>query len=56
MFRKNWDGQAVRNIAVYSNKLSPDTGQQLDLFSQPTQQIRHNQLNRVIDDIHQWLH
>ncbi|WP_439847624.1 DinB/UmuC family translesion DNA polymerase, partial [Lactiplantibacillus plantarum] len=32
LFRKNWDGQAVRNIGVYSSKLSPDAGQQLNLF------------------------
>ncbi|MCK6240573.1 Y-family DNA polymerase [Lactiplantibacillus plantarum] len=52
LFRKNWDGQAVRNIGVYSSKLSPDTGQQLNLFESPLNQIQHSKLNQVIDEIH----
>ncbi|WP_436645328.1 Y-family DNA polymerase [Lactiplantibacillus plantarum] len=52
LFHKNWDGQAVRNIGVYSSKLSPDTGQQLNLFESPLNQIQHSKLNQVIDEIH----
>ncbi|PRO95244.1 excinuclease ABC subunit A [Lactiplantibacillus pentosus] len=52
LFRKNWDGQAVRNIGVYSSKLSPDAGQQLNLFESPLNQIQHSKLNQVIDEIH----
>ena len=52
LFRKNWDGQAIRNIGVYSSKLSPDTGQQLNLFESPLNQIQHSKLNQVIDEIH----
>lgn len=52
LFRQNWDGQAVRNIGVYSSKLSSATGQQLNLFETSSTQIRHSQLNQVIDEIH----
>lgn len=52
LFRKSWDGQAVRNIGVYSSALSPDTGQQLNLFESPLNQVQHSKLNQVIDDIH----
>ncbi|KYM68716.1 excinuclease ABC subunit A, partial [Lactiplantibacillus plantarum] len=52
LFRKNWDGQAVRNIGVYSSKLSPDAGQQLNLFESSLNQIQHSKLNQVIDEIH----
>ena len=52
LFRQNWDGQAVRNIGVYSSKLSANSGQQLNLFETPRNQIRHSRLNQVIDEIH----
>ena len=52
LLRQNWDGQAVRNIGVYSSKLSSATGQQLNLFETSSTQIRHSQLNQVIDEIH----
>ncbi|WP_072557544.1 Y-family DNA polymerase [Lactiplantibacillus plantarum] len=52
LFRKNWDGQAVRNVGVYSSKLSSATGQQLNLFETSSTQIRRSQLNQVIDEIH----
>lgn len=53
LFRQDWDGQAVRNIAVYSSQLSDDNHQQLDLFTTPQHQIQAEKLNRVIDQIHQ---
>lgn len=52
LFRQNWDGQAVRNIGVYSSKLSANSGQQLNLFETPHNQIRRSRLNQVIDEIH----
>ena len=52
LFRQNWDGQAVRNIGVYSSKLSANSGQQLNLFETPRNQIRRSRLNQVIDEIH----
>ena len=52
LFRKNWEGQAVRNIAVYSSRLIANTGQQLDLFSDPLRQLKSEKLNYVIDEIH----
>lgn len=52
LFRQNWDGQAVRNISVYSSKLSANSGQQLNLFETPRNQIRRSRLNQVIDEIH----
>ncbi len=47
LFRQNWDGQAVRNIGVYSSKLSANSGQQLNLFETPRNQMRRSRLNRV---------
>ncbi|MDN7072441.1 excinuclease ABC subunit A, partial [Lactiplantibacillus plantarum] len=32
--------------------LSPDAGQQLNLFESPLNQIQHSKLNQVIDEIH----
>ncbi|KRM94857.1 DNA-directed DNA polymerase [Liquorilactobacillus aquaticus DSM 21051] len=52
LFRKNWEGQAVRNIAVYSSGLTSNAGQQLDLFADPARQVRKEELNYVIDEIH----
>ncbi|KRL05147.1 DNA-directed DNA polymerase [Liquorilactobacillus oeni DSM 19972] len=52
LFRKNWEGQAVRNIAVYSSKLVFNTGQQLNLFLDPVRQVKNEKLNYVIDEIH----
>nr|WP_236654857.1 excinuclease ABC subunit A [Pediococcus pentosaceus] len=52
LFRQNWDGKAVRNIGVCISKLSANSGQQLNLFETPRNQIRHSRLNQVIDEIH----
>ena len=52
LFRQNWDGQAVRNIGVYSSKLSANSCQQLNLFETPHNQMRRSRLNQVIDEIH----
>lgn len=53
LFNRNWEEQAVRHLDVYCSRLSPDSGQQLDLFSAPTTQIKHYEMNQVIDQIQQ---
>lgn len=53
MFRQDWSGQAVRNIAVYTIRLTSDTHQQLNLFMDPKRQIKNEKLGYVIDEIHQ---
>lgn len=52
VFRKNWDGQSVRNISVYTSKLTVNAGQQLNLFSDPVKQIKKENLDYIIDEIH----
>lgn len=51
MFRKQWDGQSVRNISVYSSRLATNYGQQLNLFESPVHQVKQAKLDVVIDDI-----
>lgn len=53
LFRENWQGEAVRNIAVYASKLARATGQQLDLFHPATQQIKHYDIEKAVDKIRQ---
>ncbi|WP_413627771.1 Y-family DNA polymerase [Fructilactobacillus vespulae] len=52
MFRNNWEGEAIRNVAVYCSKLRPNRGQQINLFTNVQPQIKENQLNSIIDNIH----
>jgi len=51
IFNRNWDGQAIRNVYVSCNRLSEDTGQQLDLFSPARVQIKRTDLERTVDTI-----
>lgn len=51
MFRSQWDGQSVRNIAVYSSRLATNYGQQLNLFENPVRQVKQAKLSDVIDDV-----
>ena len=51
MFRKNWQGQTVRNIAVYASKLVVNAGQQLDLFKNPEQEAKKYDISKVVDQI-----
>lgn len=53
IFHREWAGEPVRHIAVYYSQLVPDTGQQLDLFTEPVRQIKNNQVDRVVDNIRQ---
>ena len=51
LFRQNWAGQAVRNLAVYGSRLHPDTGFQLSLFAPPRQQVKQQRVNSLVDQI-----
>lgn len=51
MFESNWQGQPVRNLAVYSSKLVTKTAQQLDFFSPIQQQCRAEDKLNIIDQI-----
>lgn len=49
VFRAHWQQETVRNIAVYTGKLAPATGQQLDLFSDTSQQIKEQHFQTAMD-------
>ncbi|MFD1430573.1 Y-family DNA polymerase [Lacticaseibacillus mingshuiensis] len=51
LFRARWEGQVIRNIAVYTGRLSPDTGEQLDLFEPLPSQLHRTDLARTVDQI-----
>lgn len=51
MFRKGWEGQTVRNVAVYSTRLSPATGLQLNFFESADDQIKRAKTDHVVDEI-----
>jgi len=53
MFDDNWQGQPVRNLAVYSSKLIGKETQQLDFFTPVKQQCRNEDCLSVIDEIRQ---
>ena len=50
LFRKHWKGQAVRNIAIFTAKLSHQVGEQLNLFDVITKVPKH-QADQVVDQI-----
>lgn len=52
LFRKDWEGQSVRNIAVYCSKLTDNQGRSLDLFTKVDEQLKNDKLNHIIDEIH----
>lgn len=52
VFHKIWEGQHVRNVAVYTFKLVNDSGFQLNLFASPERQIKDNLIGHIIDEIH----
>lgn len=49
LFRRYWQGEVIRNVAVYTGRLAPDTGEQLDLLTPVNQQIRTTDLTRAVD-------
>ncbi|EGF35838.1 ImpB/MucB/SamB family protein, partial [Lacticaseibacillus rhamnosus MTCC 5462] len=54
IFRDNWHGEVVRNVAVYTSRLAPDTGEQLNFLnrsiSKSRQQIWNERLMRSAID------
>ncbi|GAA2852939.1 excinuclease ABC subunit A [Pediococcus damnosus] len=52
LFRKTWDGEGIRNIAVSLSHLSSNEGLQLNLFMNPHTQIKHDLMTRVLDKVH----
>lgn len=51
MFRNNWQGQSVRNLAVYTSKLVRKEAQQLDFFTPVKQQCQKEDCLAIIDQI-----
>ncbi len=51
MFRDSWQGQTIRNVAVYTSKLSNDVGEQLSIFFDPKKQIKKANTDRILDSI-----
>lgn len=51
LFRDHWEGQIVRNIAVYTGRLVPDTGEQLNLLEPLKVQLHRSDVGRVVDAI-----
>ncbi|MGV8010988.1 hypothetical protein PJP11_29370, partial [Mycobacterium kansasii] len=49
IFRQNWHGEVIRNVAVYTGRLAPDTGEQLNFFEPIDQQIKATNLERTLD-------
>jgi len=52
LFRKYWEDQPIRNLAIYSSGLIPDMGRQLNLFEEPEREVKDTKLEKVIDEIH----
>ena len=51
MFKQDWDGESVRNIAVSLGRLSKLSGQQLSLFSPAQKQVKQYQFDRLVDQL-----
>lgn len=51
LFRKYYNGVAVRHIAINYSKLTGDGFMQLDLFQEPEEQINSNKLEYLLDEI-----
>ncbi|GAX00748.1 Y-family DNA polymerase [Secundilactobacillus silagei] len=51
IFHQHWQGQAIRNLAVYTSRLSPATGLQLNFFEPAKNQIKRVKADHVVDDI-----
>jgi DNA polymerase V len=53
IFRQHWHGEEVRHIGITYSKLNYNTYVQLDLFHEPTEQLKELELDQVIDEIRQ---
>lgn len=51
LFRKKWQGEAVRVLGVNYGQLSPDIDQQLNIFMTPQQQLKRHNFDRTVDQI-----
>ncbi|WP_179395006.1 excinuclease ABC subunit A [Lacticaseibacillus absianus] len=51
LFRAHWEGQVIRNVAISTGALSPDTGEQLNLFEAVSTQVHRSDLARTTDMI-----
>ena len=51
MFRSHWQGQPVRNLAVYSSKLINKVAQQLDFFTPLERQCKTEDRLKIVDQI-----
>lgn len=51
LFRRNWEGQAIRNVAVYTSRLCPSTGLQLNFFEPAKTQLKRVKADHVVDTI-----
>ncbi|MFD1393822.1 Y-family DNA polymerase [Lacticaseibacillus jixianensis] len=51
LFRRYWQGEVIRNVAVYTGRLAPDTGEQLDLLTPVDEQVRATDLARTVDEL-----
>lgn len=49
IFHDHWAGQTIRNVAVYTSYLRPNTGQQLDLFVDPQRQQKNERFEAMVD-------
>ncbi|AEV94720.1 Y-family DNA polymerase [Pediococcus claussenii] len=51
LFENNWNGEEVRNIAVYCTHLQDDNAEQLDLFQQMEISIKQRKLDATMDQL-----
>lgn len=51
MFKQDWQGETVRNIAVSLGRLSRASGQQLSLFAPPQKQVKQYQFDQLVDQL-----
>jgi DNA polymerase V len=49
LFRAQWHGETIRNLAVGTGRLCPDSGQQLDLLTPLASQVHRHDLDFVLD-------
>ncbi|WP_446002348.1 Y-family DNA polymerase [Weissella viridescens] len=51
LFDSQYDGQSIRHIGVSVGKLIPDVAEQMDLFIEPTINMKEQTIEHVVDDI-----
>lgn len=53
LFRDYYNGKEIRHVGVSFGKLVPSSSIQLDLFSDPDEQVQDNKLDHLVDTIRQ---